>query len=70
MDEMENPGHPPTPASKQGLAAELAAVEPMPGSYWAMHEIVRRSPDEVRRGEAPAYVRRIRGEPSEPGDAL
>ncbi|VVJ22751.1 Uncharacterised protein [Amycolatopsis camponoti] len=67
---MENPGHPPVPASEQGQAAKLAAIEPMPGSYWAMHEIVKRSPDEVRRGEAPAYVRRIRREASEPRDAL
>ncbi|WNV83027.1 hypothetical protein [Umezawaea sp. Da 62-37] len=26
--------------------------------YWQEHEIVRRSPDEIRRGEAAAYVRR------------
>ncbi|MET9265276.1 hypothetical protein [Amycolatopsis sp. NPDC004079] len=26
--------------------------------YWDDHEIVRRSDDEIRRGEAPAYVRR------------
>ncbi|WP_158226942.1 hypothetical protein [Amycolatopsis vastitatis] len=49
----------PTPAPEQGLAEELADPQPAPGSYWATHEIVRRTPEEIRRGEAPAYVRRI-----------
>jgi hypothetical protein len=55
---MGNPAQQPTP--EESLAEKLAAVQPEQGSYWATHEIVRRSPEEVRRGEAPAYVRRIR----------
>jgi hypothetical protein len=27
--------------------------------YWQEHEIVQRTPDEIRRGEPAAYVRRI-----------
>lgn len=57
---MENLEQKPTPVPEQGVAEELAAIQPEPGSYWATHEIVQRSPEEVRRGEAPAYVRRIR----------
>ena len=60
MDDMDSPEQQPTPVPEQGLAKELAAIRPAPGSYWATHEIVQRGPKEVRRGEAPAYVRRIR----------
>lgn len=60
MNDTDNPAQPTTPMPEQGLAEKLAAIEPAPGSYWATHEIVQRSPEEVRRGDAPAYVRRIR----------
>jgi hypothetical protein len=59
MDDMRSLVQQPTPAPEQTPAEELAGPEPAPGSYWATHEIVRRSPEEIRRGEAPAYVRRI-----------
>ena len=59
MDDLESPERQPMPAPEQGLAEKLADIQPAPGSYWATHEIVQRSPEEIRRGEAPAYVRRI-----------
>ncbi|GAB3167522.1 hypothetical protein GCM10027258_92990 [Amycolatopsis stemonae] len=60
MDDLDKSEQRPTPPPEPSPAEELAAVQPEPGSYWATHEIVRRSPEEVRRGEAPAYVRQIR----------
>jgi hypothetical protein len=59
MEDSEFPAQPPTPTPEEGQPETPAATEPAPGSYWAMHEIVRRSPEEIRRGEAPVYVRRI-----------
>uniref|UniRef100_UPI003F49555B hypothetical protein n=1 Tax=Amycolatopsis sp. CA-151526 TaxID=3239921 RepID=UPI003F49555B len=60
MDDMDDMEPRPASAPEERLAEKLAGVEPAPGSYWATHEIVHRSEAEVRRGEAPAYVRRIR----------
>ena len=60
MDDMDNPEQEPTSVAEQGPAEELAAIQPAPGSYWATYEIVQRTPEEVRRGEAPPTSGRIR----------
>ncbi|WP_414942696.1 hypothetical protein [Amycolatopsis sp. cmx-11-51] len=60
MDEQEEQS-PPVPAEVEQHQDVTAVVGdgPAAGSgYWHLHDIVRRSPEEIRRGEAPAYVRR------------
>jgi hypothetical protein len=60
MDEPEEPSPSTTGEAeqRQEIGAATGAGLTAGQRYWQEHEIVRRSPDEMRRGEAPAYVRR------------
>ncbi|WP_236787985.1 hypothetical protein [Amycolatopsis sp. GM8] len=61
MDEPEeqSPSAPVEAEQRQDVAAAGEGLD-SGQRYWQEHEIVRRSPEEIRRGEAPAYVRRRR----------
>lgn len=59
MDDMNNTEQQAASVPEPGPAETPEVIQPAAGSYWAAHEIVQRSQEEVRRGAAPAYVRRI-----------
>ena len=52
MDEQQKPA-----AAEDGLQRWQKAGAGLVAGYWDDHEIVRRSDEEIRRGEAPVYVR-------------
>jgi hypothetical protein len=58
MDDQEEQPRSEAVEAEQPQAATDGAVLTAGQLYWQEHEIVRRSPEEIRRGEAPVYVRR------------
>jgi hypothetical protein len=62
MDQLEDHSSPSVPVETEqhqdvavGVSDQLTTGQ----KYWHEHVIVRRTPDEIRRGEPAAYVRRL-----------